>query len=217
LLSIDNQANSKTDGHVPGAEILNALLEVSAAQHRHLCPRQVLGVRIGLRGLRALGFADADYRSRFYNEHKRLLTVVETDGCGADGVSAATNCWVGRRTLRVLDYGKVAATLVDTHTGRAVRVSPSHYARRRARIYAPDAASRWHTYLEAYQVMPDEELLAVQAVQLTQSIAQIVSRPNERTICQQCGEEIMNEREVWQNGRYLCRPCAGDTYYTELT
>jgi formylmethanofuran dehydrogenase subunit E len=45
-----------------------------------------------------------------------LLTILETDGCAADGVSAATGCWVGRRTLRVEDFGKVAATFVDTQT-----------------------------------------------------------------------------------------------------
>ncbi len=31
--------------------------------------------------------------------------------------------------------------------------------------------------------------------------------------CDVCGEEIMNEREVCQNGLALCRPCAGIAYY----
>ena len=31
------------------------LLQTSAARHDHLCPRQVLGVRMGLAGLEALG------------------------------------------------------------------------------------------------------------------------------------------------------------------
>jgi formylmethanofuran dehydrogenase subunit E len=55
---------------------------------------------------------------------KRLLTIAETDGCAADGLAVATGCWVGRRTMRILDFGKVAATFVDTrdptdvaHTG----------------------------------------------------------------------------------------------------
>ncbi len=50
-------------------------------------------------------------------DDKRLLTFVETDGCAADGVSSATGCRVGGRTLRVIDFGKVAATFVDTLTG----------------------------------------------------------------------------------------------------
>ena len=80
---------------------LQELLRQSAELHRHLCPRQVLGVRMGLAAGQLLGLSlpQAD---------KRLLTIVETDGCFTDGVAVAANCWVGRRTLRVLDYGKVA-------------------------------------------------------------------------------------------------------------
>ena len=33
------------------------LLQQSSARHDHLCPRQVLGVRIGLAGLDALGLS----------------------------------------------------------------------------------------------------------------------------------------------------------------
>ncbi len=34
---------------------LSSLLKQSSARHAHLCPRQVLGVRIGLAGLAAIG------------------------------------------------------------------------------------------------------------------------------------------------------------------
>ncbi|MBK9095054.1 MAG: hypothetical protein IPM84_20295 [Anaerolineae bacterium] len=40
------------------------------------------------------------------------LAITETDGCFVDGVSAVTGCYVGRRTLRVEDFGKVAAVFV---------------------------------------------------------------------------------------------------------
>lgn len=192
---------------------LRPYLETSAVRHKHLCPRQVLGVRIGLRGLLALGLIDETYRP-FDNQNKQLLTIVEMDGCGADGISVATDCQVGRRTMRVLDYGKMAATFIDTRTGQAVRAWPQQDIRQKARHYAPDARSRWHAYLEAYQIIPDEELLHVQPVELTQPLADILSRPNLRTTCDQCGEEIMNERERVVNGRILCQPCAGNSYYT---
>ena len=200
-------------GTVPARPLVAQLLEASARRHQHLCPRQVLGVRLGLRGLRELGFVDAGGRPRFCNEAKRLLTIVETDGCGADGIAVATDCAVGRRTLRVLDYGKVAATLVDTHTGRAVRVHPSPESRELAEDYAPDARSRWHAYLNAYRIIPDEELVVVREVTLTQTIEEILSRPDARAVCEACGEEIINEREVVWDGRTLCRHCAGDGYY----
>jgi formylmethanofuran dehydrogenase subunit E len=200
-------------GCVPEPGWLAGLLRESAARHQHLCPRQVLGVRLGLRGLQVLGLIDDQYRPRFTNRDKRLITIVETDGCGADGLSIATGCDVGRRTLRVLDFGKLAATLVDTGCGRAVRVTPSPISRALAERYAPQAASRWHAYLEAYQIIPDAELVQVQEVRLTQSLDEILSKPDMRAICDQCGEEIVNERELYHHGQTLCRSCAGEGYY----
>lgn len=192
--------------------VLRPLLEESAARHKHLCPRQVLGVRLGLCGLLALGLIDETYPP-FDNINKGLLTIVEMDGCGADGISVATDCQVGRRTMRVLDYGKMAATFIDTKNEQAVRVWPRLDSRQTAQRYVPNTRSRWHAYLEAYQLIPDEELLHVQPVELAQSLAEILSRPNLRTNCDRCGEEIMNEREVMVNGRTLCQSCSGNGYY----
>ena len=206
----------KMEDIVPDRHLLDELMHDSAQRHKHLCPRQVLGVRIGLRGLRELGFGGCNSLPRFSNERKRLLTIVETDGCGLDGIAIATDCAVGRRTLRVLDYGKVAATLIDTHSGRAVRVWPSAASRDLAYEYALDARSRWHAYLHGYQQIPDHELLCVQEVVLTQSLDEILSRPGARALCAICGEEIINEREILAGDRALCRTCAGDGYYRLL-
>jgi formylmethanofuran dehydrogenase subunit E len=182
------------------------LLYQSAVLHQHLCPRQVLGVRMGLAAGRwfELGLPQID---------KRLLTIVETDGCLIDGLAVATGCRVGRRTMRVLDFGKVAATFVDTQTGRAVRIVPTASTRKRARDYAPEAKNRWEAYLLGYQRMPDSELLEIQDVALTISLEKILSKDGYRVNCEICGEEIINEREVIQAGLTLCRSCAGERYY----
>ena len=70
---------------------IKELLGQTTTLHHHLCPRQVFGVRLGLCGANALGL-DAPRRD------KRLVVFMETDGCGADGVSVATGCWVERYT-----------------------------------------------------------------------------------------------------------------------
>lgn len=186
------------------------LLERSAQLHHHLCPRQVLGVRMGLLGGSLLEL-------EVPQTGKRLLTIAETDGCTTDGLAVSTGCWVGRRSLRVLDFGKVAATFVDTESGRAVRLAPSPDSRRLATTFAPDTATRWEAYLIGYQRVPDEQLFSVAWVQLTQSLEQILSREGHRVACHHCGEEIFNEREVRQDGLILCRACAGARYYTVLT
>lgn len=194
---------------IPAARSLQDLLDESAARHQHLCPRQVLGARMGLLGARLLGID-------IPNAAKRLLVIVETDGCFADGVSVATSCTVGARTLRLIDHGKVAAVFVDTRTDRAVRLIPSKTSRTLAREYAPLARSRWHAQLEAYQIMPEAELFDVQPVELTLSLEKLLSKPGHNAICDQCREEIINEREVRHGERTLCRACAGDGYWRGL-
>ncbi len=182
------------------------LLEKSAQEHNHLCPRQILGVRIGLAGMAALGFDEPP-------TNKQLLTISETDGCFVDGVIAATGCTVGHRTLRVEDYGKVAVTFVDTKTGRAVRVAPRLDVRERACSFAFEGSRHYFAQMQAYQSMLDEEMLTVQEVVLSTPVEQIVSRPGVRVNCDICGEEIMNEREIHQNSLTLCIPCARGGYY----
>lgn len=203
----------KIASDIPNSDLFQTLLNESASRHHRLCPRQVLGVRIGLAGLRILGLHHESDFAPFRNEDKRLLTISETDGCGSDGIAVATDCSVGRRTLRILDYGKVAATLIDTINNRAVRLAPTQAARNLAVSYAPEKDSSWHSYLAGYQLVPDHLLLKVERVELTRDIAEILSKPGFRVICDHCHEEIMNEREVNFDGLKLCRSCAGDHYY----
>jgi formylmethanofuran dehydrogenase subunit E len=185
---------------------LQLLLDKSSRDHSHLCPRQILGVRLGLAGMTVLGFDTP-------TDKKQLLIITETDGCFADGLSAATHCTVGHRTLRVEDYGKVAAVFVDVKTGRAVRVAPVLDIRQRACAYTSDEPRHYFAQMQAYQIMPDEEMFTVTEVKLATSIEAIISRPGMRVNCDVCGEEIMNEREVHQNGMTLCQPCAHGGYY----
>ncbi len=185
---------------------LSDYLEKSSRDHSHLCPRQILGVRMGLLGMKALGFDSPPPK-------KRLLVIVETDGCFADGVTAATDCTVGHRNLRVEDYGKTAAVFVDTLTGRAVRVAPALDVRQKAYAYAPDEPRHYFAQMRAYRIMPDDEMFTVSDVQLKTPIEAIVSRPGVRVNCDVCGEEIINEREIQHEGLTLCRACAGNSYY----
>ena len=181
-------------------------LAEAGTRHNHVCPRIVLGVRMALLAEVRLGLT-------LPQQDKRLLTLVETDGCFADGIAVVTGCTLGHRSLRLVDYGKVAATFIDTQTGTALRVAPHNESRRRAPDAAPDAKSHWHQYLEAYKIMPDDDLFTVQPVTLGFSVEALLSGPNARAICAACGEEIVNDREVCVEGRTLCRACAGESYY----
>lgn len=147
---------------------------------------------------------------------KKLLVIAETDGCAVDGIIAATGCRVGSRTLRILDFGKVAATFTDTYTETSLRIAPSPQARSLALHYAPSARNDWEGMLLGYQLMPTTELFVVQSVQLALPLSQIISKPGKRAICEVCGEEIINGREILHDDVTLCRACAGESYYHYL-
>lgn len=181
-------------------------LRATEVIHRHLCPRQVLGVRMGM-------LARTLFDVPLPQEDKRLLTIGETDGCFVDGISVVTNCTVGHRTLRIKDYGKVAATFIDTKTDKAFRVCPRPAIRSLAREYVPSGCKKWETYLLGYQRMPDDELFSVQDVELNFSLKQLISRPGVRTTCVRCEEEIINEREIIEDGLPVCKSCLYGGYY----
>lgn len=187
-------------------EKLDSCLAQLKPLHDHICPRQILGIRMGW-------LAGEVFQLDLPQTQKRLFTFVETDGCFADGVSVATGCWLGRRTLRLMDYGKVAATFIDTQTHAAIRICPHRESRNRAQQYASHEPSRWHTMLRAYQMMPADELLCWQSVELTVSMQALISQPGRRVICSHCGEEIINERELIRDGQIFCRACGDAPYY----
>lgn len=185
---------------------LQNLLDASASRHSHLCPRQVLGVRLGLAGAARIGLSAP-------RTDKRLLVISETDGCFVDGIEVAAGVSVGHRTLRIEDFGKTAATFVDVCTGLALRVEPVANLRDRAVEYALDEPRHYFAQMQAYQVMPEEAMFTFQSVILTTPLEAILSKPKMRVNCAICGAEIMNEREIMRAGQPLCRACAGPVYY----
>ncbi|MCC6180044.1 MAG: TraR/DksA C4-type zinc finger protein, partial [Chloroflexi bacterium] len=169
----------------------------------------ILGARIGLYAGELLGLD-------LPQTDKRLLAIVETDGCFLDGVAEATGCRAGRRTMRIMDHGKAAVTFVDTLDGGAIRIWPHPKARQRALAYAPDHRDRWQAQLDGYYRMPASELLLSQAVELAAPLNAILGRAGVRIECEQCGEEVMNDREVAVGGRRLCRDCSGAAYFVAV-
>ena len=185
---------------------IHELLKLSSARHDHLCPRQVLGVRMGLAGLAAIGLDSP-------MDHKAALVIIETDGCFADGIEVASGASVGHRTLRVADQGKVAATFANVETGSAIRLAACVDVRVRAREYVPGIKDKYYAQLKGYQIMPETELFTFQQVVLDPPLERLLSRPGLRAKCAQCGEEIINERQEHVEGKVLCRSCAGQGYY----
>lgn len=191
-------------------EDFKALLRKTAEEHGHLCAGQVLGVRMALLGCRELGISSPR------DDGKRLIVYVEIDRCATDAIQAVTGCRTGKRTMKLVDYGKLAATFVDLRTGRAVRVAAREDARTRSPLYCAQASSKSEIQTAAYQVMPDEELFDVQQVLVQISSEDMPGPPTRRVTCHSCGEGINDGREVRSGEIVLCRACANGSYYVPL-
>jgi formylmethanofuran dehydrogenase subunit E len=187
------------------------LLAESEALHGHICPGQVLGVRMALLGCRELGIGDPR------KEPKRLVVYVEIDRCAIDAIQVVTGCKLGKRTMKYVDYGKVAATFVDLHTGYAVRVAAREEAREKATLRQTEGRTKYEAQLSAYKEMRDDELFDMEHVQVKIAVEDMPGPPSERVICDQCGEGVNDSREVRLGEKVLCRACAHGSYYEPLS
>jgi len=185
---------------------LNEYLDLSAQTHGHLCAGQVLGVRLAMLGLRELGIDDP------IAEKKRLVTYVEIDRCVTDAVAVVAGCRLGKRALKFRDWGKVAATFVDLKTGRAIRVAAKESSKQAAKEMFPELDKETGQQ-KAYAQLPDEVLFDRKWVRVKVAPEDLPGFKGPRVVCAQCGEGINFKREVVENGRTLCRSCAGESYY----
>lgn len=183
---------------------LDGLLAEAVAFHGHLCPGQVLGVRMAQAGCREIGVSDPRAAG------KALVVFVEIDRCATDAIQALTGVSLGKRTLKYLDYGKTAATFVNVGTGGAVRVSAREDARECAARLARAGTDRRRAMLAAYRVMSEADLLTLAPVVIAPGW---LDRPRVRVLCEACGEGVNYEREVRVDARTLCRACAAPSYY----
>jgi len=177
--------------------------------HGHLCPGQVLGVRMSLFGLQRIGINDPKGADR-----KKLMVFVEMDRCATDAVQSVTGCSLGHRTMKFLDYGKMASTFLNLTTGKAVRVMAREESREAAKNLFPQIENKYTAQLESYKIMPDDELFTVMDVVVTVRPEDMPGRPLSRVVCDACGEYVQDMREVRRDGRVLCRPCADGGYYS---
>lgn len=186
------------------------LIRDAVTMHRGcLCPGQVLGVRMAMLGCQLLHIDEP-------KEDKRLMVYVEIDRCMADAIAAVTGCRLGKRTLKHVDYGKCAGTFVDQTSGFGVRIVAQDDARLHVWRYAPVGLGKNEAQREAYKVMSDEELFAVQEVIVHIPSHDQPGPPVSRVKCTLCGEGINDHREVHRDGKVLCRACAHGSYYQKV-
>lgn len=184
------------------------LLSKSVSVHGHLCAGQVLGVKMAILGLRKIAITDPQETDR-----KKLIVFVEIDRCATDAIQSVTNCSLGKRTMKFMDYGKMAATFYNLDTGRVVRVIAKEDSRDRAKHYFPDIKNKYDAQLAAYKIMSDDELFDCMDVYVELRPEDMPGRPIKRVKCNSCGEYVQDKRDVIKDRQTLCKVCDQGGYY----
>lgn len=191
----------------------DALLKESVQKHGHLCAGQVIGVRMAMLGCTLIGIddpKDPDFK-------KKLIVFVEIDRCATDAISSVTGCQLGKRTLKFKDYGINAATFLNLESGIAYRIVSTEQSRERAKDFAPAETSTASQQLEGYRRMPDSLLFDIQQVSVSLSSAEQPGPARKYATCSKCGQVVRDSREMYENGRPICRPCSEESYFKPVT
>jgi len=180
--------------------------------HGHTCPGIAIGYRAAKAGL------------EFLKAHKaldeELVSIVETDACGADAVQVLTGCTFGKGNFIYKDYGKHAFTFFSRNSGKGFRVvlqpgalEPDEQHQelmRRIREGAADKKDQtefeklhFHRTCDVLN-KPFDQLFSIKAVEVpVPEKARIVASK----ICDRCGEPVMATRLTEVNGKWICRGC----------
>lgn len=184
------------------------LLEESTRIHGHICAGQVIGVRMSMLALSLIGIADPKGADR-----KKLYVIVEIDRCATDAIQSVTGCSLGKRSMKWLDHGIMAATFVNLASGKAVRITALEEARERSSSYCAEITEKYARQLAAYKIMPDEELFRIERVTVDIPAEDLPGRPLRRVQCEACSDWVQDMRDLTVDGRVLCRKCAGKRYF----
>ncbi len=193
-------------------ESIDILLKECERLHGHMCAGQLLGTRMALLGCKMIGIDDPRGADR-----KKLIVWVEIDRCMADAVSAVTGVRLGKRSLKYVDYGKVAATFLNTENERAVRIVALESSRTLADERYPEIENKRQRQFQAYSDATDDDLFKTELVSIQLRDLDAPGSPRSRMTCVVCGEGVNDGREVVDaNGDALCRGCHSGTYYSRL-
>lgn len=179
------------------------------AFHGDACAGIIIGTRMAILGLNRIGITDPKGADK-----KDLIVFVEMDRCASDAILAVTGCHPGKRSMKILDYGKMAATFVNLKTGKAIRVWAKNQDGNQVKT-KEDIEKSPHT--KEYTMLPAEELFETREVRVELKPEDLPGRPLLIVTCDGCGERVMDMRFEQKNGQTLCRPCAaGKNYYAGL-
>ncbi len=189
--------------------------EHGLALHGHKCPAMPMGLRVGAAAMNALGVERA--------KDGQLLALLELGEdhcatCFGDGVQTITGCTFGKGNIKKLHYGKWGVTLIETATGRAVRVTPKAEAmlankqtdffkeyREKGIPASKVPPAVVEPLVERVMAAPDAALLSVSKI----FKHDIAHRPHSFSslVCSECGEMVVEGYARVVDDKRVCIPC----------
>ena len=189
--------------------------EHGLALHGHKCPAMPMGLRVGAAAMNALGVERA--------KDGQLLALIELGEdhcatCFGDGVQTITGCTFGKGNIKKLHYGKWGVTLVETATGRAVRVTPKAEAmlankqtdffkeyREKGIPASKVPPAVVEPLVERIMAAPDAALLSVGKI-FKHDIAHR-AHSFSSLVCDECGEMVVEGYARVVDDKRVCIPC----------
>lgn len=168
--------------------------------HGHICFGITMGTKMTLAAMRYLGL-DPQVKN------KNLIVYTEIDRCCTDAIQVITGCSLGHRNLKYVDYGKFAATFVNTTNNQAIRATIKESCEIKG---SPE------DIVEKMAKTPENEIVNIQKVTVNIPEMDLPGLPKKRETCSKCGERVMDGREVIIGNKVLCKACANGKYYTEI-
>jgi formylmethanofuran dehydrogenase subunit E len=188
---------------MPDMRLRRKRLRECVAYHGHLCMGQVLGVLIAERGMELIGTDDPH----------GMIVVSENDRCVGDALQIVTGTRLGRRSFKLRDYGKMAATFLNIGTGKAFRVWLEQAPVLGGRDFHSLSPGERQKVLEEVLKADTGKLLGCEPVIIRFSANELPGRPKERVDCAECGERVMDGKHVVKGKKKLCIACARGPYY----
>ena len=183
--------------------------------HGHKCPAMPLGLKAACAAMNTLGVERA--------KDKELMLLAETAdnhaaGCFVDGLMSVTGCTYGKSNIKKLYYGKMAFTLIDVKSKKAVRISlkPKFFekmlespfiAERKKGIAPQDVDPKIaDPLIEKVLNLKEEDFLDISPV----FDYDFKKAPGvmEADFCDACGEAVFIDKLKFIDGKQVCIPCS---------
>lgn len=196
---------------------LKEMVEIGMAFHGHKCPAMPMGLRAGMAAMKTLGVERS--------QDKELFVIAETGkghaaGCFLDGIMTATGCTYGKSNIEKRYFNKMAFTLIDQTTGRAVRVSlkpdffekalASPFVQKRKEGVPPQDIAPEIADPQVERILSIDESAFLDIGEVHSTTVKKGKAVFTAKRCADCGElTFVNKLRETEDGNLVCIPCSG--------